>query len=78
VARPQHGRPRRAQQARVRRIGVLLLGTREDAEFQAWLWAFLQGLALAGWSIDSNLLSRCAIQSSNGFREPSGVLRHRQ
>ena len=37
----------RAQQGeRMRRIGVLLPGTSDDADFQARLGAFLQGLAL--------------------------------
>ena len=46
----------RAQQAdRVRRIGVLLPGSADDAEFQARVAAFLQGLALLGWNIGRNL-----------------------
>src|SRR5882757_9680812 len=46
----------RAQQAeRVRRIGVLLPGTSDDADFQARLGAFLQGLALLGWTIGRNV-----------------------
>jgi putative ABC transport system substrate-binding protein len=46
----------RAQQAdRVRRIGVLLPATADDAEFQARLGAFLQGLALSGWNIGRNV-----------------------
>ena len=44
----------RAQGERMRRIGILLPATREDAEFQVWVGAFLQGLALAGWNIASN------------------------
>jgi putative ABC transport system substrate-binding protein len=43
------------QRERMRRIGVLLPATREDAEFQTWIGAFLQGLALAGWTIGSNV-----------------------
>ncbi len=34
---------------------MLLPATREDTEFQVWVGAFLQGLALAGWSIGSNV-----------------------
>jgi len=46
----------RAQQGdRVRRIGVLLPATADDAEFQARLGAFLQGLALSGWNIGRNV-----------------------
>jgi putative ABC transport system substrate-binding protein len=40
-----------AQQAeRVRRIGVLLPTSADDAEYQARVGAFLQALALLGWS----------------------------
>ena len=46
----------RAQQAdRVRRIGVLLPGSADDAEFQARVGAFLQGLALLGWTVGRNV-----------------------
>jgi putative ABC transport system substrate-binding protein len=40
----------------MRRIGVLLPATvNEASEFQAWVGAFLQGLALLGWTIDHNV-----------------------
>ena len=46
----------RAQQAeRMRRIGVLLPAAADDAEFQARVAAFLQGLALLGWTIGRNV-----------------------
>jgi putative ABC transport system substrate-binding protein len=46
----------RAQQGeRVRRIGVLLPAAADDAEYQAWVGAFLQGLAILGWTIGSNV-----------------------
>jgi putative ABC transport system substrate-binding protein len=46
----------RAQQAeRMRRIGVLLPATADDPEFQARVGAFLQGLALLGWTIGRNV-----------------------
>jgi putative ABC transport system substrate-binding protein len=46
----------RAQQAeRVRRVGVLLPATPDDVEFQAWVGAFLQELALLGWAIGRNV-----------------------
>jgi hypothetical protein len=46
----------RAQQPeRMRRIGVLLPAVADDAEFQARLEAFLQGLALPGWTIGRNV-----------------------
>jgi putative ABC transport system substrate-binding protein len=45
----------RAQQGeRVRRIGVLLPAASDDAEFQTWVGAFLQGLGQAGWTIGRN------------------------
>ena len=46
----------RAQQGeRVRRIGVLLPAAPEDAEFQSWVGAFLQGLAQSGWITGRNI-----------------------
>jgi putative tryptophan/tyrosine transport system substrate-binding protein len=46
----------RAQQPdRMRRIGVLLPATSDDPEYQALIGAFLQGLALLGWTIGRNL-----------------------
>jgi hypothetical protein len=42
----------RAQQGdRVRRIGVLLPALSDDPDYQAWVGAFLQGLAQSGWII---------------------------
>src|SRR5262249_5422727 len=46
----------RAQQAdRVRRIGVLMNLAADDAEGQARLAAFIQGLQEAGWSVGRNV-----------------------
>ena len=46
----------RAQQLeRVRRVGVLLPADSNDAQYQAWVGAFLQGLALSGWTIGRNV-----------------------
>ena len=46
----------RAQQPeRMRRIGILLPAAADDAEFQAWVGAFLQALALLGWTIGRNV-----------------------
>jgi putative ABC transport system substrate-binding protein len=46
----------RAQQPeRMRRIGVLLPATADDPEFQARFGAFLQALALLGWTIGRNV-----------------------
>jgi len=48
VARSQKG-------DRVRRIGVLVPAAADDAEYQARVGAFLQGLALLGWTIGRNV-----------------------
>ena len=46
----------RAQQAeRMRRIGILLPASAEDSQFQTWVGAFLQALALSGWTIGRNV-----------------------
>jgi len=46
----------RAQESeRMRRIGVLLPGTADDAEYQARMATFLQGLQQLGWSDGRNL-----------------------
>ena len=46
----------RAQQPeRMRHIGILLATTADDVEFQAWVGAFLQALALLGWTIGRNV-----------------------
>jgi putative tryptophan/tyrosine transport system substrate-binding protein len=46
----------RAQQPdRMRRIGVLLPAAADDPVYQAWVGAFLQGLALLGWNIGRNV-----------------------
>jgi putative ABC transport system substrate-binding protein len=46
----------RAQQGgRMRSIGVLLPAAADDAEFQAWVGAFLQALAQLGWTIGHNV-----------------------
>jgi putative tryptophan/tyrosine transport system substrate-binding protein len=43
------------QPERVRRIGILLATTADDTEFQAWVGAFLQALALLDWTIGRNV-----------------------
>ena len=46
----------RAQQGeRMRRIGVLLPAAPDDAKFQSWVGAFLQGLAQSGWITGRNV-----------------------
>ncbi len=46
---------RAQQRQRVRRVGVLLPAPPDDADAQAWLGAFLQGLQQSGWSIGDNV-----------------------
>jgi putative ABC transport system substrate-binding protein len=43
------------QRERMRRIGVLMPFAADDAESQVRLGAFLQALALSGWSIGHNV-----------------------
>src|SRR5499426_596986 len=45
----------RAQQERMRRIGVLQSGAADNPDVQVWLAAFLQGLLELGWSEGRNL-----------------------
>jgi putative ABC transport system substrate-binding protein len=46
----------RAQQPeRIRRIGVLLPAAADDQDFQTWVGAFLQALALLGWTLGRNV-----------------------
>jgi putative ABC transport system substrate-binding protein len=46
---------RAQQRERMRRIGVLLPATADDAHYQTWLGAFLQGLDPLGWTIGRNV-----------------------
>jgi putative ABC transport system substrate-binding protein len=46
---------RAQQRERMRRIGVLLPTVADDPVFQAWVGAFLQGLALSGWTLGRNV-----------------------
>ena len=46
---------RAQQREQMKRIGILLPATADDAVFQARVGAFLQELALLGWSIGRNL-----------------------
>ena len=39
----------------MRRIGILLPASAEDLQFQTWVGAFLQALALSGWTIGRNV-----------------------
>lgn len=40
---------------RVKRIGVILPASSDDADFQTWVGAFLQALAQLGWTIGHNI-----------------------
>ena len=53
VALPLAARARDSE--RMRRIGVLMPGTADDAEYQARMAAFLQGLQQLGWSDGRNV-----------------------
>ena len=64
------------QPERMRRIGVILAGTADDTEFQAWLGAFLQGLQQSGWSIGQNVRieTRWATSNAAGIRKHAAEL----
>jgi len=67
----------RAQQPeRMRRIGVIMASTADDAEFQAWFGAFLQGLQQAGWSIGQNVRvdTRWATSNAAAIRKHAAEL----
>jgi putative ABC transport system substrate-binding protein len=49
----------------MRRIAIILATTAEDAEFQSWLGAFLQGLQQSGWSIGQNVRIETRWATSN-------------
>jgi ABC-type uncharacterized transport system substrate-binding protein len=61
----------RAQQGeRMRRVGVLMPAAADDADFQARVGAFLQALALSGWTIGRNVRidTRWAGGKADGIR----------
>ena len=67
----------RAQQPeRMRRIGMLLPAAADDAEFQARVGAFLQALALLGWTIGRNVRidTRWATTDAAEFRRHAAEL----
>src|SRR5262245_8321811 len=61
---------------RMRRIGVILPGTADDTDFQAWLGAFLHGLQQSGWSIGQNVRIETLWATSNaaGIRKQATEL----
>ena len=60
----------RGQQNGVRRIIVLLPATADDLQFQTWVGAFLQALALLGWTIGPNVRDRNPLGRSERRRHP--------
>jgi putative ABC transport system substrate-binding protein len=60
----------------MRRIGVLLAATADEAQFQAWVGAFLQELALLGWSIGRNvrIVTRWATNNAAEIRRHAAEL----
>ena len=67
---------RAQERERMRRIGVLLPATADDAEFQARVGAFLQGLQQSGWSIGRNLRidTRWATANADDIRRHAAEL----
>src|SRR6266849_4730822 len=66
-----------AQQGeRMRRIGMLLPAAADDAEFQTYAGAFLQALALLGWTIGRNVRidTRWATANADGIRRHAAEL----
>jgi len=61
---------------RMRRIAVILATTVDDAEFQTWLGAFLQGLQQSGWSIGQNVRieTRWATNNAASIRKHAAEL----
>jgi putative ABC transport system substrate-binding protein len=67
---------RAQQREKMRRIGVLLPATADDAVFQIRLGAFLQGLQQAGWTIGNNVRieTRWASSNSDNIRKQAAEL----
>jgi len=57
---------------RIRRIGVLIPATSDDADYQARAGAFLQGLQQLGWTIGQNVQIETRWATSN----PADIRRH--
>jgi putative tryptophan/tyrosine transport system substrate-binding protein len=67
----------RAQQGeRMRRVGVLLPAAADDTRYQTWVGAFLQGLALSGWSVGQNVRvdTRWATANADAVRRHAAEL----
>src|SRR6201988_4182241 len=69
--------PARAQQSEgVRRIGILLNAASDHPQFQTWVGAFLQALALLGWTIGRNVRidTRWAAANASDIRRHAAEL----
>jgi putative ABC transport system substrate-binding protein len=64
------------QRERMRRIGVLLPATADDAHYQTWFGAFLQGLEPLGWTIGRNVQidTRWATANADAVRRHAAEL----
>jgi len=67
---------RAQQRERMRRVGVLLPATADDAHYQAWFGAFLQGLEPLGWTIGRNVQidTRWATSNADAVRRHAAEL----
>src|SRR5215468_2982565 len=67
---------RAQQRERMRRVGVLLPATADDAHYQAWFGAFLQGLEPLGWTIGRNVQidTRWATANADAVRRHAAEL----
>jgi putative ABC transport system substrate-binding protein len=57
---------------RMRRIGILVPGDADDADYQVWIGAFQQALAYSGWNIGRNV----RIDTRWGGRKADDIRRH--
>ena len=64
------------QPDRVRRIGILLPATADDAQFQAYVGAFLQAMGERGWNIGRNISFKIIWATASGasIRKHAGEL----
>jgi len=67
---------RAQEREKVRRIGVVLPAAADDAQFQARLAAFYQGMALLGWSVGRNVRidTRWATTNADDLRRHAAEL----
>jgi putative tryptophan/tyrosine transport system substrate-binding protein len=59
---------RAQQRERMRRVGVLMPFTADDAEGQARLLAFAQGLQQLGWAVGGNLRIGSRLRRTSSWR----------